>query len=137
MSAFANPPEEDEFSPGVARTKRPEALFYQGGNGRGSPKTRRTTAKNAIRHPNLVQLLDYFRHRSSPCFFLVFELAELDLSVVCKLAPETVRSFAVQIILGLEELHSKYNIMHRDLKPSNLLLGRDGLLKIADIVVTK
>ena len=39
-------------------------------------------------------------------------------------------NFYVQILLGLEYLHSK-GIAHRDMKPENILISR-GKIKIAD-----
>jgi serine/threonine protein kinase len=40
-------------------------------------------------------------------------------------------SFSQQILRGLHTLHER-NIMHRDIKPGNILVGNQGLLKLAD-----
>lgn len=40
---------------------------------------------------------------------------------------ENVRFYASEIILGIEELHSK-GIVYRDLKPENILIGTDGFI---------
>ena len=44
-----------------------------------------------------------------------------------KMDSEKVRSYAHQLLLGLNEMH-KQNILHRDLKPENLLLKDDHLV---------
>ena len=43
-------------------------------------------------------------------------------------------AFAVirQAVEGLAECH-KLGIVHRDVKPGNLLIGRDGVVKVADL----
>jgi len=41
------------------------------------------------------------------------------------------RFYAVQVALGLEQLHS-YGFIYQDLKTENLLIDEDGYLKIVD-----
>ena len=48
-----------------------------------------------------------------------------------RLAPVEARRLFVQLVSGVEYLHS-HMICHRDLKPENLLLDGKGDLKIAD-----
>jgi serum/glucocorticoid-regulated kinase 2 len=43
----------------------------------------------------------------------------------------------IEIILGLEYLHTELKIIYRDLKPENILLTRDGHLKITDFGLSK
>ena len=49
---------------------------------------------------------------------------------------ETVKFYAVQIVLAIGELHSK-GIMHRDLKLENILVDHRGYLKIIDYGLAK
>ncbi len=37
-----------------------------------------------------------------------------------------------KVILGIEYLHTKMNIMYRDMKPENILLTKEGHIKMAD-----
>lgn len=53
------------------------------------------------------------------------------ISQASKLSEETARTYFIQIILGLEYLHS-VGIAHRDMKPENILIGEYGKCKIAD-----
>ena len=43
---------------------------------------------------------------------------------------------AIQACRGLEEA-SKFNIIHRDIKPGNIMITKDGIVKIADLVWLK
>jgi hypothetical protein len=49
--------------------------------------------------------------------------------------PET-RAFLTQIAQGLADAHAA-GVVHRDLKPSNILIGFDGVAKIADLGIAK
>lgn len=48
-----------------------------------------------------------------------------------RMSESTARFYAAEMIVGLEELHSK-NIVYRDLKPENVLLDENGHLRITD-----
>jgi cyclin-dependent kinase 7 len=87
-----------------------------------------------LRHPNIVRLLDVFTHRFN--LYICFEFAQGDLETLIRdrrvtFKPADVKSWIQQLLRGLEFLHARW-ILHRDLKPSNLLLGADGMLKLAD-----
>ncbi len=80
-----------------------------------------------------MRLLDVFC--SLKKLYLIFEFVDNDLKKHMKtkglLTPDQVKSFAYQLILGMNYCHSN-RIIHRDLKPQNLLINSQGILKIAD-----
>lgn len=53
-----------------------------------------------------------------------------------RLPEDTARFYAAQVILALEQLHTK-GVVYRDLKPENLLIDRDGYLKMVDFGFAK
>lgn len=54
-----------------------------------------------------------------------------------KLDEKTVQLCAAEVVLALEYLHGKLNVIHRDLKPENILIASDGHLKISDFGLAK
>lgn len=49
---------------------------------------------------------------------------------------ELAKFYFIEILLGLEYIHSK-NIAYRDLKPENILIDIDGHIKIADFGLSR
>ena len=47
------------------------------------------------------------------------------------------RFYVAQVLLGLEFLHEKLNIIYRDLKPENILVEESGHLKLTDFGLSK
>lgn len=105
-----------------------------------------------LRHPNIVRVLEFGRDESGS-YFLVLEWVEgMDFLEYMRSFHATgvhvpwqaVAAFGYQALRGLtaahERLDSRGNIrpvIHRDLSPSNLLLGIDGILKIADFGLSR
>ncbi|CAG5119354.1 unnamed protein product [Candidula unifasciata] len=91
-------------------------------------------------HPNIVKLLDVHHQVISDrdiSLSLVFEFIDQDLNTYLErcpppgLGPDRIRDLMVQMVNGVDFLHSN-RIIHRDLKPQNILVTHDGILKLAD-----
>jgi len=94
---------------------------------------------STINHPHIVNLLGYFQ--DSKCLYLVLEYVcggefFTHLRNVGRLANDTARFYAAEVLLAFEYLHSR-DIIYRDLKPENLLLDSRGHIKIADFGFAK
>jgi serine/threonine protein kinase len=105
-----------------------------------SPQLRSLLVSEAIllarlNHPQIVRVWDLDDEGPFPYLVLEFvrgrTLAELIHSQGPVPAPY---AFAIirQAVEGLAEAH-KLGIVHRDVKPGNLLLGHDGVVKVADL----
>jgi len=89
-----------------------------------------------FRHPNLVILMGFARHREER--YLVYEL--LSGGDVCSRLQEdpgfiwrSRLSVALDAALGLSHLHgSRPQVFHRDIKTQNILMDRNGTGKMAD-----
>ncbi|KAL6226513.1 hypothetical protein ACLB2K_000475 [Fragaria x ananassa] len=89
--------------------------------------------------PNVVVLHEYF-WREDEDAVLVLEFLASDLETVIRAAKKNgaagircgeVKRWMLQMLSGIDACHRNM-IVHRDLKPSNLLIGEDGVLKLAD-----
>ncbi|KAK8805586.1 hypothetical protein WA158_002242 [Blastocystis sp. Blastoise] len=105
----------------------------------GIPSTalREISILKSLEHPNIVRLIEV--EHGNGRLYLVFECCDGDLkkwmenelNTKTSIPIEKAKSFAYQLLLGLDYCHS-CGVMHRDLKPQNLLLNSDGVLKLAD-----
>ncbi|CAN6232081.1 unnamed protein product [Urochloa humidicola] len=87
-------------------------------------------------HPNVIKLEGIVTSRLSHSLYLVFEYMEHDLAGLAALSGQRftepqVKCLMSQILEGLRHCHAR-GVLHRDIKGSNLLVGGDGVLKIAD-----
>ncbi|CAN6540981.1 cyclin-dependent kinase F-1-like [Malus sylvestris] len=88
--------------------------------------------------PNVVVLYEYF-WREDEDAVLVLEFLTTDLATVIRSAKKReggigcgeVKRWMLQILSGVDACHRSM-VVHRDLKPCNLLIGEDGVLKLAD-----
>jgi cyclin-dependent kinase-like len=90
----------------------------------------------ALRHPNIVKLLEAFRRKKK--LVMVFEymdgnLLELLQQTKQGLPREQVHQLSFQLLLGLHWCHA-HGILHRDIKPENLLVSTKGALKVRAVL---
>nr|CBZ42100.1 CDK10 protein [Oikopleura dioica] len=90
----------------------------------------------SLHHENIVKLESVAVGQQLESLFLVMGYCQYDLAGLLDhmskpFLEEQVKCLMLQVLKGLEFMHSKY-IAHRDLKVSNLLLTDEGVLKIAD-----
>ena len=91
---------------------------------------------HSLSHPNIVQ---YYQTNLSPTMDSVDVLLEYvagdTLREILKNyngpQEQTIQHYSIQLLRGLRYLHSK-GVVHRDLKPANVLVGKEGVLKVAD-----
>jgi CheY-like chemotaxis protein/tRNA A-37 threonylcarbamoyl transferase component Bud32 len=98
----------------------------------------------ALRHPNIVSVLDVGRTDDGKLYMVMEYVDGGDLRALLKREERVSVSRAVELVLqllgGLAEAHGN-NIIHRDLKPSNVLVStlKDGtsLVKLVDFGIAK
>jgi serine/threonine protein kinase len=101
------------------------------------------TEKNVLQsafHPFVVRLRFSFQNEST--LYLVMDYlsgGELftHLKKKGRFDEESSRFYAAEVVLALEYLHDKLDIIYRDLKPENILLDNTGHLKITDFGLSK
>jgi hypothetical protein len=94
----------------------------------------------ALRHPNIVALLDFGKHEGRFYFALEYcaggNADELLRRKGTPLGLPTVLRLASGALEGLSAAHAA-GFVHRDIKPDNLLLAEDGSPKLADFGLAK
>lgn len=90
--------------------------------------------------PFLVQLKYYFQTKNK--IFLVMEYIDGgDLYSLMKkhrqFSIKDARFYFIEVLLGIQYLHEKLNIMYRDLKPENIMLCKNGHIKLIDFGLSK
>ncbi|RLB45890.1 MAG: hypothetical protein DRJ42_28940 [Deltaproteobacteria bacterium] len=100
-----------------------------------------------LAHPNIVQVHD-FDHDAEGNYFIVMEWVDgLDLQQwmsAYKTAGERtpwhyVAAIGIEVLRGLSAAHERIDslgrpspVIHRDVTPNNILVGRNGIVKLAD-----
>lgn len=104
-----------------------------------------------IRHPNVVQVLDFDEHPQNP--YLVLEFVQgVDLWRLTRFLTRTGRTLSVpeavfiarEMLLGLHAVHeatdaqgNRLGVVHRDVSPSNVLLSVRGEVKLGDLGIAR
>lgn len=99
-----------------------------------------------LHHPNVVEVYDFGFEEGQPWMAMEYvdgtELSDL-LAGARALPPTALLDFGRDVCAGLAAAHGLTDggrplpVVHRDLKPSNLIVGRDGVVRIADFGVAK
>ena len=88
-----------------------------------------------LSHPNIVRIYDV--GETNDDLFIVMEyVAGRTLADVGRLFADEAVPLALQACAGLQHAHDA-GLVHRDVKPANLLVGDDGVLKIADFGIAR
>jgi serine/threonine protein kinase len=95
---------------------------------------REAKTQSSLQHPNLVQVYDY--GQTDSIYYIVMELVEgtdLRRYLRGRVVLDIERSvfIAHEVALGLSAAHRR-GVIHRAVKPQDLLIGHDGLIKLAD-----
>jgi len=88
-----------------------------------------------LAHQNIVRIYD-FGEVDDGLFIVMEYVAGQTLADVGKLPAEEAVPLALQACAGLQHAHEA-GLVHRDVKPANLLVGDDGVLKIADFGIAQ
>lgn len=102
---------------------------------------REVRALKDLKHPNIVELLDFGKDEATGSEFLVLEWAESNLSEKWKQAAfagwdSFFEELGLPILKALEFAHRR-QVIHRDLKPGNILIDSFGVPKLADFGISK
>jgi len=93
----------------------------------------------SLSHPNLVAVYDVGEDDGVPYIVMEYVAGETLAEVIARngaLDAQRAVDLLLQVCAGLEHAHAA-GLVHRDIKPQNLLLGADGVLKIADFGIAR
>lgn len=92
-----------------------------------------------LSHPNLIQVIDVGRYKSTLYFSMEFvdgEPVDATLDRDGRMDIQTTAAIAMQVASALEYLHQR-RIVHRDVKPGNIMVTKGGIAKLGDFGFVK
>lgn len=101
---------------------------------------REARAAAAIKHPNVIQVIDIAQHEST--FYIVMEMihgpsvGEL-IKQRGRFPQKRALHVALPVARALAQAWESKNIIHRDIKPHNILIDEDGTVKLSDLGLAK
>lgn len=100
-----------------------------------------------LRHPNIVQVLDFDRDHAGQLFLVMEYVDGVDLDALMRRGklPVVIAVHVVgEVLAGLAHAHEKagpdgqpLGLVHRDISPQNVLVSWDGAVKISDFGIAK
>lgn len=101
---------------------------------------REVQAINMLRHPNIIQIVDFGKEPDGSLYLVMEFLPGKTLQRVIKkeypLDPLRICEISAQVLSALQSAHEK-EIVHCDLKPANIMLervaGQDDFVKVLDL----
>ena len=99
----------------------------------------------SINHKNIITYKESFYNEKNQTLNIILEYADdgdLQTKIISKkkyksmFEEKTIWSIFIQMVKGLNELHTK-KIIHRDLKSANIFLMKNGICKLGDLNVAK
>ncbi|HVM45383.1 MAG TPA: serine/threonine-protein kinase, partial [Candidatus Thermoplasmatota archaeon] len=100
---------------------------------------REARAAGGLQHPNVVTVHDVLRRGGSSLLVAEYLPAGSLADLVAErgpLPPDEGARVLDDVLAGLEAVHAR-GLVHRDLKPDNVLLGADGVAKVADFGIAR
>ncbi len=92
-----------------------------------------------LSHPNLIQVFDVGRYKSTLYFSMEFvdgEPVDATLDRDGRMDLQSAVGIAIQVASALEYLHQR-RIVHRDVKPGNIMVTKGGIAKLGDFGFVK
>ncbi len=105
---------------------------------------REVQAINMLRHPNIIQIVDFGKEDDGTLYLVMEYLPGQTLKRVIRkeypLDPKRICGICIQVLSALEQAH-KSHIVHCDLKPANLMIeevaGQNDFIKVLDFGIAK
>ncbi|AOS64215.1 serine/threonine-protein kinase [Actinoalloteichus hymeniacidonis] len=92
-----------------------------------------------LQHPHATSVYDVVEHDEQPCLVMEYFASRSLAAVLHQDGPLDIREAArigTQVASALHAAHVA-GVVHRDVKPANVLLGEEGIVKIADFGISR